>query len=372
MLRYLGRSHRSASGAERFSAVVSRMAALMGLPDGWICGIVPGSGTGACSMALQNFLGPRPVETFISDSFSSYWANEIDTLSLASQRRHVCAYGDYPNTDQIDPSHDIVLVLNGTSSGVCPANLDWISIDRTGLVIADAISAAFARQIDFERIDVLCWSWQKGLGGEGGHGMIALSPRAQERLEARDRQPLARLMTLHKPDGSINAAFFDGKTISTPSMFAVEDIHSALDWAEACGGLPALLQRVARNYAVLENWVNTTPWIEWVCSNPAIRSNCSVTLRLAGDRLTDDMRNDVEVISGMISLLEAENVAFDISSYGGAPPGFRIWAGPTIETDDLAALCRWLDWAYHETRESNTPSETTANPQKNTGPRVSL
>ncbi|TWI19712.1 phosphoserine aminotransferase [Mesorhizobium tianshanense] len=358
MLRYVGRSHRSSEGAERLGEVIRRMASLLELPDSWLCGIVPGSGTGACSMALQNLLGPFPVETFLSDSFSQYWANEIDTLALAPQSRHICAYGDFPNTSRIDPNHDIVLVLNGTSSGVCPPDLDWIPPDRAGLVIADAVSAAFTRHIDFDRIDVLCWSWQKALGGEGGHGMIALSPRAQARLKAGGRKPVARLMRLHSPDGSVNKAFFGGRTISTPSMFAVEDIHSALDWAEACGGLPALLNRVANNYAVMADWVNSTPWIDWTCTNPAARSTCSITLRLVREQLAaGDKEDDGKIVAGMIRLLEAEYAAFDIWSYGDAPPGFRIWAGPTVEADDLSILCEWLAWAYSEACEASIPPD---------------
>lgn len=358
MLRYVGRSHRSSEGAERLGEVIRRMASLLELPDSWLCGIVPGSGTGACSMALQNLLGPSPVETFLSDNFSQYWANEIDTLGLAPQNRHICAYGDFPNTSRIDPNHDIVLVLNGTNSGVCPPDLDWILPDRAGLVIADAVSAAFTRPIEFDRIDVLCWSWQKALGGEGGHGMIALSPRAQARLKAGGRKPVARLMRLHNPDGSVNKAFFGGRTISTPSMFAVEDIHSALDWAEACGGLPALLNRVANNYAVMADWVNSTPWIDWTCTNPAARSTCSITLRLVQEQLAaGEKEDDGKIIAEMIRLLEAEGAAFDIWSYGDAPPGFRIWAGPTVEADDLATLCEWLAWAYSETCGGTIPPE---------------
>ncbi|WP_206073815.1 HAD-IA family hydrolase [Mesorhizobium sophorae] len=334
------------------------MASMLELPDNWLCGIVPGSGTGACSMALQNLLGPLPVETFLSDSFSQYWANEIDTLALAPQRRHISAYGDFPNTSRIDPNHDIVLVLNGTSSGVCPPDLDWILSDRAGLVIADAVSAVFTRPIDYDRIDVLCWSWQKALGGEGGHGMIALSPRAQARLNVGGPKPISRLMRLHNADGSVNKAFFGGRTISTPSMFAVEDIHSALDWAEACGGLSGLLNRVAKNYAVMDDWVNSIPWIDWTCTNPAARSACSITLRLVREQLTaGETDHGGKIVAEMIRLLEAEGAAFDIWSYGDAPPGFRIWAGPTVEADDLAILCDWLAWAYSETCEGSIPPE---------------
>ncbi|WP_292619377.1 HAD-IA family hydrolase [Mesorhizobium sp.] len=306
-------------------------------------------------MALQNLLGPLPVETFVSDSFSRYWANEIDTLGLASQRRHVCAFGEFPEISGIDPNHDVVLVLNGTNSGVCPRDLDWIFPDRAGLVIADAVSAAFTRRIDYDRTDVLCWSWQKALGGEGGHGMIALSPRAQARLKAGEVRPVARLLKLHNADGSVNEAFFGGRTISTPSMFAVEDIHSALDWAEACGGLPALLNRVADNYAVMADWVDSTPWIDWTCTDPASRSACSITLRVLAEQLAVGERDYGEIARRMTRLLEAEGAAFDIWSYGDAPPGFRIWAGPTVEFEDLSILCEWLDWAYSEASQDSTP-----------------
>ncbi|RAZ73067.1 phosphoserine aminotransferase [Mesorhizobium atlanticum] len=338
------------------------MACLLELPDSWLCGIVPGSGTGACSMALQNLLGPVPVETFLSDSFSHHWANEIDALALAPQTRHSCCYGDFPNTSGIDPGNDIVLVLNGTSSGVCPPDLDWIPADREGLVIADAVSAAFTRHIDFDRVDVLCWSWQKALGGEGGHGMIALSPRAQARLKAGEGRPVAKLMRLHNPDGSVNNAFFGGRTISTPSMFATEDIHSALDWAEACGGLSALVKRVGDNYSVMADWVNATSWIDWLCTNPGARSRCSITLRLqpgAGEK-----KDSGKIVSGMIRLLEAEGAALDIWSYGDAPPGFRIWAGPTVEADDLALLCEWLDWAHRKVCEATTMPDRIIAPQQ--------
>ncbi|WP_288142306.1 HAD-IA family hydrolase [Mesorhizobium sp.] len=294
----------------------------------------------------------------MSDNFSQYWANEIDTLGLAPQNRHICDYGDFPNTNRIDPNHDIVLVLNGTNSGVCPPDLDWILPDRAGLVIADAVSAAFTRPIDYDRIDVLCWSWQKALGGEGGHGMIALSSRAQARLKAGTRKPLARLMRLHNADGSVNKAFFGGRTISTPSMFAVEDIHSALDWAEACGGLTALLNRVANNYAVMSDWVNSTPWIDWTCTNPAARSSCSITLRLVREQFAvGEKEDDGKIAAGMIRLLEAEGAAFDIWSYGDAPPGFRIWAGPTVESEDLSILCEWLAWAHSEASQGSVPPE---------------
>ncbi|MFD2054811.1 HAD-IA family hydrolase [Mesorhizobium calcicola] len=309
-------------------------------------------------MALHNLLGPSPVETFLSDSFAQYWANEIDTLALAPQTRHICAYGDFPNTTGIDPNHDIVVVLNGTSSGVCPPDLDWILPGRAGLVIADAVSAAFTRRIDYDRIDVLCWSWQKALGGEGGHGMIALSPRAQARLKAGGLKPIARLLRLHNADGFVNEAFFGGRTISTPSMFAVEDIHSALDWAEACGGLPALLNRVADNYAVMADWVDSTPWIDWVCTDPAARSACSITLRLVTEQLSaGDSEDDGKIAGRMTRLLEAEGAALDIWSYGDAPPGFRIWAGPTVESDDLSILCEWLAWAYSEASQGSLPPE---------------
>lgn len=359
MLRHLGRSHRSKDGANRLGAVVSRMAKLLELPQEWVCGIVPGSGTGACSMALQNLLGPRPVETFLSDGFSQHWAREIDTLNLAPQHLHRASFGSFPDTSGVDPAHDIVMVLNGTNSGVVPPGFDWLPVEREGLVICDAVSAAFTMRIDYSKVDVICWSWQKALGGEGGHGMIALSPRAQRRLQGRASPQVSKLMRLHKPDGSLNGQFFLGHTISTPSMFAVEDVHSALDWADAQGGLDGLLKRVGQNHAIMSDWVACTDWIDWVCTDPLHRSAPSVCLRLAtGHGAAADSAVLKKMAAQMARLLEREQAGFDIWSYGDAPPGFRIWAGPTVDASDLMLLCDWLDWAYRRVSSHLAPQTT--------------
>jgi len=351
MIQNLGRSHRSNSCLEQLEKTISRMAKLLELPDDWKCGIVPGSGTGAVSIALQNLLGPRTVDTFISDGFSKHWAREIEFLKLAPQRIHTAEFGMFPDTEQVNTENDIVLVLNGTNSGVVPANLNWIPDNRKGLVIADAVSAAFTMNIDYSKIDVICWSWQKALGGEGGHGMIAFSPRVIDRLASKSTPRVSKLMRLHELGGSLNHRLFSGYTISTPSMFAVADINSALDWAQSLGGLGSLVNRVQENHQILNTWVAKTPWIEWVSRDSSYRSACSNCLRIVDNfgSLTDPIKSKKRA-NKIVALLESEGAAFDISSYGDAPPGFRIWAGPTVEKTDLSTLCECLEWAYERYR----------------------
>lgn len=347
MIGHVGRSHRSPDVSERLQSVIDRMKTLLGLPADWVCGITPGSGTGACTMALQNLLGPRPVDILVSDGFSEHWSREIKTLALARVSVHQAPFGAFPQTSNINWAHDLVLTLNGTNSGVVPPGLEWIPDTRTGLVIADGVSAAFAMALDFSKIDALCWSWQKALGGEGGHGMIALSPRALERLALKGPSHVSKLVGLQTKTGDLNHRFFDGYTISTPSIFAVEDIHSALDWATAVGGLGGMIRRVDQNHDVLANWVLRTPWIDWVGADPDTRSKPSVCLKLVDFSGADDPSHLGVLANDMCALLEKEQAAFDIWSYGKAPPGFRIWAGPTVEARDLDALTRWMEWAFH-------------------------
>jgi len=315
MIQNLGRSHRSNSCLEQLEKTISRMAKLLELPDDWKCGIVPGSGTGAVSIALQNLLGPRTVDTFISDGFSKHWAREIEFLKLAPQRIHTAEFGMFPDTEQVNTENDIVLVLNGTNSGVVPANLNWIPDNRKGLVIADAVSAAFTMNIDYSKIDVICWSWQKALGGEGGHGMIAFSPRVIDRLASKSTPRVSKLMRLHELGGSLNHRLFSGYTISTPSMFAVADINSALDWAQSLGGLGSLVNRVQENHQILNTWVAKTPWIEWVSRDSSYRSACSNCLRIVDNfgSLTDPIKSKKRA-NKIVALLESEGAAFDISS----------------------------------------------------------
>jgi len=349
----LGRSHRSPSGKARLSSAIKRSGKLLGVPDDWTIGIVPGSGTGAIEFALWNLLGSRNVDVMISDGFSSYWANDI-TQIVGEEHTflHQGCGQSFPDTSLVDDSNDLVLVYNGTGNGVCVKSLDWIKPGRAGLVIVDAASAAFSMQFDFSKLDVLTWSWQKSLGSEAGHGMIAFSPKARARAGTKiGTPPTPKLLNFCKADGTILNNLFEGHTISTPSMLALEDLHSALDWADEMGGREGLIKRVNDNYKVMSDWVAKTAWIEWL-ANQDSRSPVSHCLRLqhAGEtQLVDSASRDI------IELLRREGVAYDIFTMHNAPAGFRVWAGPTIETDDLRHLTRWLEWAYDMVTQYTTP-----------------
>ncbi|MCH6565734.1 MAG: phosphoserine transaminase [Proteobacteria bacterium] len=344
---FLGRSHRAKTPKTRLSSAIERSHALLDLPADWKLGIVPGSDTGALEIALWSMLGERPVDALVWDSFSSDWAKDLDALDLPGLTVHRADYGDLPDLSQIQPDHDIVFVYNGTTSGVRLPNLDWLGSDRTGLAICDATSAAFAMPIDFGKLDVVTWSWQKVLGSEAAHGMLALSPRAVERLETyAPPRPLPKLFKLTK-NGKLNQGIFSGATINTPSMLALEDLHVSLDWAESIGGLPALWRRTRDNFDCIDEWVRQSSWIGWLASEPATRSPTSMCLQIVDSGFSALARDEQQVaINTMLGWLEQENCALDIGNYRSAPPGFRIWGGATIETSDLAALTPWLDWAF--------------------------
>ncbi|MDT7951171.1 MAG: phosphoserine transaminase [Acetobacteraceae bacterium] len=339
----LGRSHRAAGPKARLKEVIDRSHALLGLPSDWRLGIVPGSDTGAVEMALWSLLGARPVDILAFETFSAAWATDVvKQLKLESARVLSAPYGALPDLAAVDPAHDLVLAWNGTTSGVRLPNADFIAADRTGLVICDATSAAFAMELPYDKLDVVTWSWQKALGGEAAHGMLALSPRAVERLESyAPPWPLPKLFRLTS-GGNLNEGVFRGETINTPSMLCVEDALDALRWAEREGGLPALQRRSAANLAAVAGWVERTPWVDFLCADPTARSPTSICLVLPG------------VAPGtakqMAVLLDREGVAFDIASHRDAPPGLRIWGGATVETSDIEALLPWLEWAFAEVR----------------------
>src|SRR5688572_6849560 len=344
--RALGRSHRSALGKVRLAEAIDRTQALLNLPSGYRLGIVPASDTGAMEMALWSLLGPRPVTMLAWESFGAGWVTDVvKQLQLEAEVR-TADYGALPKLDAIDSASDIVFTWNGTTSGVRVPNADWIANDRTGLSICDATSAAFAQDIDWQKIDVGTFSWQKALGGEGGHGMIVLSPRAIERLEAGSPRPLPKIFRLTK-SGQLIDGIFRGETINTPSMLAVEDWLFALGWAEGAGGLQALIARADSNAAALDAWVQGADWIEHLAGDPAIRSNTSVCLQFA-DR--SDPEANTTRQKTMVKLLEAEQAAFDIGAYRDAPAGLRIWCGATVDTADIEALGPWLDWAWEQCR----------------------
>jgi phosphoserine aminotransferase len=344
--RSLGRSHRSSLGKARLGEVIERTHALLGLPADYRLGIVPASDTGAMELALWSLLGPRPATMLAWESFGAGWVTDVvKQLQLDAEVR-TADYGQIAELEGIDPARDIVFTWNGTTSGVRVPNADWIAADRTGLAICDATSAAFAQPVEWEKIDVGTFSWQKALGGEGGHGMLVLSPRAVERLEREPApRPLPKIFRLTKA-GALIEGVFKGETINTPSMLAVEDWLFALGWAERTGGLPALIARADANAAALDRWVRRTDWIEHLAASPEIRSNTSVCLQFA-DR-SDGEANKARQ-KAIVQLLEAEQAAFDIGAYRDAPPGLRIWCGATVDTADIETLGRWLDWAWEQT-----------------------
>jgi phosphoserine aminotransferase len=319
---------------------------LLGLPDDYRLGIVPASDTGAMEMALWSLLGCCPVTMLAWESFGAGWVTDVvKQLKLEAEVR-TADYGALPDLGAIDPANDVVFTWNGTTSGVRVPGGGWIAEDRTGLAICDATSAAFAQDIDWLRIDVGTFSWQKALGGEGGHGMIVLSPRAVERLEAGSPRPLPKIFRMTK-SGQLIDGIFRGETINTPSMLAVEDWLFAVGWAESIGGLPALIARADANAAALSQWVATADWIEHLAADAAIRSNTSMCLQFT-DR-SDPEANKARQ-KAMVKLLETKDVAFDIGAYRDAPPGLRIWCGATVDTADIEALGPWLDWAWEQTK----------------------
>jgi phosphoserine aminotransferase len=343
--RSLGRSHRAAWGKARLQEAIERTHALLQLPADYRLGIVPASDTGAMEMALWSLLGPRPVTMLAWESFGAGWVSDVvKQLQLEAEVR-TADYGAICDLDGIDPGNDIVFTWNGTTSGVRVPNADWIADSRTGLSICDATSAAFAQRIDWAKIDVGTFSWQKALGGEGGHGMVALSPRAVERLESEPApRALPKIFRLTK-SGALIEGIFRGETINTPSMLAVEDWLVALDWAERAGGLEGLIARADANAAALDRWVRVADWIEHLAQDSATRSNTSVCLQFA-DR-SDAAANQTRQ-KAMVKLLEGEGAAYDIGAYRDAPPGLRIWCGATVDTADIEALGPWLDWAWEE------------------------
>ena len=343
----LGRSHRGAIGKARLADAIDRTHALLRLPADYKLGIVPASDTGAMEMAIWSLLGTRPVTMLAWESFGAGWVTDVaKQLKLEAEIR-TADYGRICDLESIDPANDIVFTWNGTTSGVRVPNGDWIADDRTGLTICDATSAAFAQDIDWAKIDVGTFSWQKALGGEAAHGMLVLSPRAVERLEREPApRPLPKIFRLTK-GGKLIDGVFKGETINTPSMLCVEDWLFALDWAERIGGLDALIARADANAAGLDRWLHGADWIEHLASDRAIRSNTSVCLQFAD-------RSDVEANKArqkaIAKLLETEDAAYDVGAYRDAPPGLRIWCGATVDTADIEALGPWLDWAWEMSR----------------------
>lgn len=344
----LGRSHRAKLPKARLLEVIQRSRSLLGVPDEWKLGIVPASDTGAVEMALWSLLGARGIDVLAFESFSSGWATDIlKELRVQDARILKAPYGELPGLAGVDFMRDVVLAWNGTTSGVRVPDGDWIPDDRQGLVIADATSAVFAMNLPWTKLDVVTWSWQKVLGGEAGFGMLALSPRAIQRLESHvPSWPLPKIFRLTK-GGKLIEGIFNGETINTPSMLAVEDALDGLRWAEAIGGLAALVERTEANLAAIASWVERTSWVDFLAVRPEWRSPTSICLKIVApwfQALTSEGQADAA--KRLAGMLESEGVAYDIGAYRDAPPGLRIWGGATVETADILALLPWLEFAF--------------------------
>jgi phosphoserine aminotransferase len=344
----LGRSHRSKVGKAKLKRAIDLTREILEMPADYRLGIVPASDTGAVEMALWSLLGARPVTVLAWESFGEGWVTDIvKQLKL----KDVCVikadYGDLPNLAAVDPGSDVVFTWNGTTSGVRVPNADWIAADRQGLTICDATSAAFAQPLDWAKLDVVTFSWQKALGGEAAHGMLVLSPRAVHRLETyQPPWPLPKLFRMTK-GGKLNEALFEGETINTPSMLCVEDYLDALQWAKSIGGLKALMAQADTNARLIARWVERTPWVDFLARDPRARSNTSVCLKVVDPAITAlPATAQATFAKAIAAALEKEGVAYDIASYRDAPPGLRIWCGATVEDDDIEALTAWLDWAF--------------------------
>jgi phosphoserine aminotransferase len=346
----VGRSHRAKPAKARIAEVIDKSASILGLPAGYVCGIVPASDTGAVEMAMWSLLGERGVEMCAWESFGADWVTDaVKQLKLEGVTNHQADYGLLPDFSKVNCDNDVVFTYNGTTSGVKVANLDWIPDERKGLTICDATSAVFAMDIDFTKLDVVTWSWQKVMGGEGAHGMIVLSPRAIERLESyTPAWPLPKIFRMTK-GGKLIADIFRGATINTISMLCVEDAVDGLRWAESIGGLPALIKRSEANLQAIADWVAKTDWIEFLAVDPATISNTSICLKITADWYRAlPAEAQTAKAKQLVSLLDQEGVGYDFGSYRDAPDGLRIWGGATVETADIEALLLWLDWAFAE------------------------
>ena len=349
----LGRSHRSKIGKAKLKRAIDLTREILGVPADYRIGIVPASDTGAIEMALWSLLGPRPITMLAWESFGEGWVTDVTKqLKLKDVTVLKAGYGELPDLSKLNPANDIVFTWNGTTSGARVPNANWIAADRQGLTICDATSACFAQPLEFTKLDVVTFSWQKVLGGEGAHGMLILSPRAVERLTSYTPPwPLPKIFRLTN-NGKLIEGIFEGETINTPSMLCVEDYLDTLDWAKSIGGLKGVIGRSDANSKVVADWVARTPWIDFLGSDPAIRSNTSVCLKVVDPAITA-LAPDAQAafVKTLASALEKEGVAYDIDAYRDAPPGLRIWCGATVEARDVEALTQWLDWAFAKTKE---------------------
>ena len=348
----LGRSHRAKIGKAKLKRAIDLTREVLEVPADYRIGIVPASDTDAVEMALWSLLGPRPVTVLAWESFGEGWVTDITKqLKLKDTTVISAAYGELPDLSKVDPASDVIFTWNGTTSGVRVPNADWIAADRTGLAICDATSATFAQALDWAKLDVVTFSWQKALGGEAAHGMLILSPRAVERLETyKPPWPLPKIFRMTKGN-KLNESIFEGDTINTPSMLCVEDYLDALAWGKSIGGLKSLIARADANTKVIAQWVARTPWVDFLAKDAVIRSNTSVCLKIVDPAVASlSADGQAAFAKAMAGALEKEGVAYDIAAYRDAPPGLRIWCGATVEASDVEALIPWIDWAYANAR----------------------
>jgi phosphoserine aminotransferase len=345
---FLGRSHRHMTGKEKLKEVITRTRDILEIPDSHYIAIVPGSDTGAMEMAMWSMLGARGAELLAWDSFGLTWAADVtDHLKIPNTRLIRTSYGELPDLTQVNFSHDVIFTWNGTTSGVCVPDGEWIDADREGLTFCDATSAAFAVELAWDKLDVTTWSWQKVMGGEAAHGMLVLGPRAIERLESYTPPwPLPKVFRLTK-NKKLDKPLFEGITINTPSMLCVEDAINSLKWAESIGGLKGMMDRIQANSKATFNWVETSPWVDFLAQNPSERSNTSVTLIITDPWLKkQDEETRHNIGRSLSSILDAQGAGYDVANHLAAPPGLRLWNGATVETSDLEALFPWLDWGW--------------------------
>jgi len=350
----LGRSHRAKAGKAKLKLAIDLTRDVLEVPADYKIGIVPASDTGAVEMALWSLLGPRPVTTIAWESFGDGWVSDVTKeLKLPDVTKLKAGYGEIPDLSKVDPASDVVFTWNGTTSGVRVPNADWIKADREGLTICDATSAAFAQALDWPKLDVVTFSWQKALGGEAAHGMLILSPRAVARLESYTPSwPMPKIFRMTK-GGKLIEGIFQGETINTPSMLCVEDYLDALNWAKSVGGLKGLIARADANAKVLTDWQAKAKWADFLAADPAIRSNTSVCLKVVDPAITALSADaQADFAKKLVAAVEKEGAGFDLGAYRDAPPGLRIWCGATVETADVAALTQWLDWAFASTKAS--------------------
>ena len=350
----VGRSHRSKECKEKLNEAIVKSKQLLKLPDNYLLGIMPGSNTGSLEAALWSLLGLNDVDILAWENFGKDWVTDvIDQLKIKKVNSHLADYGKLPDLNKVNFDNDVIFTWNGTTSGVRVPNADWIPADRKGLTICDATSGIFAMEMDYNKLDVITWSWQKVLGGEASHGMLALSPRAVQRLENHiPSWPIPKLFRIANKKKLIKG-IFEGSTINTPSMICVEDVLDALNWVESIGGSKELMKISNENLNIVENWVNKSSWIKFMCEDKNSRSSTSITLSIKDDwfnKFKEEEQRDT--IKKIVSILKKESVANDINGYAKAPPSLRIWGGATVQNDDMKVLLPWIDWAYHSVKNN--------------------